>query len=370
MRESIKTSVICLIILILVCISSGCATLNPSGHQNKTSSKDHGFLTTTSSVSLIPTLNRHETPAIYFGVYVPQSRTEELKNLAAFENDARKNVSVVTLFQHWGSPDDGSFDPALMQQIRNHGAIPLVTWEPRDPKEKDQAAYSLKHIINGDFDTYIRTYALAAKAWGHPFFLRFGHEMNGNWYPWSEQVNGNTKGEYVQAWRHVHDIFTDNGVTNVTWVWCPSRNDISPYGLKELYPGDEYVDWLGIDGYNQPGSPEQNGNYESFSEVFSGIYRKITEISGKPVIIAETASVEGTPGQKAAWITDALSTQIPQNFTHVHAIMWLNINFGGPRPLDWTIESSQSSQHAFAAAIASPVYASNTYSALEQLPVL
>ena len=46
--------------------------------------------------------------------------------------------------------------------------------------------------------------------------------MNGNWFAWMEGVNGNQPGEYVAAWRHVHDIFTAVGATNVSWVWCPN----------------------------------------------------------------------------------------------------------------------------------------------------
>ena len=76
-------------------------------------------------------------------------------------------------------------------------------------------------MIAGRYDEYIREFAEEARAWGHPFFLRFNWEMNGDWFPWSEGVNGNPSGEYVAAWRHVHDIFAAVGATNVTWVWCP-----------------------------------------------------------------------------------------------------------------------------------------------------
>ena len=77
-------------------------------------------------------------------------------------------------------------------------------------------------MIAGTHDAYIREFAEDARDWGHPFFLRFNWEMNGNWFPWSEGVNGNQPGEYVAAWRHVHDIFTEVGATNATWVWCPN----------------------------------------------------------------------------------------------------------------------------------------------------
>ena len=76
-------------------------------------------------------------------------------------------------------------------------------------------------MIAGTYDAYIREFAEGARDWGHPFFLRFNWEMNGDWFPWAERVNGNQPGEYVAAWRHVHDIFTAVGATNATWVWCP-----------------------------------------------------------------------------------------------------------------------------------------------------
>ena len=97
---------------------------------------------------------------------------------------------------------------------------------------------------------YLRQYASEAKAWGHPFFLRFASEMNGSWVSWSERHSGNSAGQFVQAWRHVHDIFTSVGATNVTWVWCPNTENAYTTPLEDLYPGNAYVDWAGIDGYN------------------------------------------------------------------------------------------------------------------------
>jgi beta-mannanase len=127
----------------------------------------------------------------------------------------------------------------------------MVTWEPWDYLgDINQPAYSLSSIIGGAHDSYITRFALDAKAWGHPFFLRFAHEMNGDWYPWNEGINGNTPGQYVQAWRHVHDLFTANGVTNVTWVWSPNIEYTGSIPLSGLYPGDAYTDWIAMDGYN------------------------------------------------------------------------------------------------------------------------
>ena len=126
-----------------------------------------------------------------------------------------------------------------------------MTWEPSDYRlGTNQPRYALSRIIAGDFDGYIRSWAKAAKAWGKPFMLRFAQEMNGNWNPWGVAVNGNKPGQYVQAYRHIHKLFTSVGATNVIWVWSP--NILYPGGasLSSVYPGNPYVNWIGVDGYN------------------------------------------------------------------------------------------------------------------------
>jgi beta-mannanase len=189
--------------------------------------------------------------------------------------------------------------------------------------------------------------------------------MNGNWFPWSEQVNGNKSGEYVRAWRHVHDIFTNKGATNVTWVWSPNIEYAGSTPLSELYPGDSYVDWLGMDGYNWGTVPHPTvTGWQTFSQVFTQTYAKITALSTKPLMVAETASAE-PGGSKANWITDAYSTQIPGNFKKVKAIIWFNEN----KETDWRIESSTAAQNAFATAVQSSLYATNEYASLRNSPI-
>ena len=156
------------------------------------------------------------SPTVYLGVHMPLT---DLSLVSSFEANAHKAVAIVMWYQHWGETDGYQyFQPSWMNAVRAHGSIPLVTWNPWNPSlGANQPAYTLQNIINGNFDAYIVQWAQASKAWGHPYFLRFAPEMNGYWFPWSEQVNGNKAGQFVQAWRHVHDIFTAQGATNVTW---------------------------------------------------------------------------------------------------------------------------------------------------------
>ena len=299
---------------------------------------------------------------VYYGVHMPLM---DMSLVANFETDAQKRVAIVMWYQHWGETDGyQNFQVGSMNAVRAHGSIPLVTWDPWNPNlGANQPAYSLQNIINGNFDSYIVRWAQASKAWRHPYFLRFAPEMNGYWFPWSEQVNGNKAGQYVLAWRHVHDIFTAQGVTNVTWVWAPNIIFSNSIPLGELYPGDAYVDWAAMDGYNW-GTVGAWHYWESLTALFQQTYQAITAITYKPMMIAETASTE-QGGNKASWISTAFTSQLVNNFPRIHAFVWFDLD----KETDWRIESSAASQYAFASVIQSGIYASNWYASLNVSPI-
>jgi hypothetical protein len=300
-----------------------------------------------------------------------------------FESNAGKRLSILRWGQPWywsgkaGYPGIGDghfqkFEATYFEKVRQRGTIPMIDWNSWDllNQNKVNSDFQLADIIEGKFDAYITQWARDAAAWGKPFFLRFNHEMNGDWFPWSEQVNGNQKGEYVRAWRHVHDIFEKEGAANVTWVWAMNVVYISnpeSLNLKNYYPGDNYVDWVAIDGYNWGDNPERKDVWKSFSQVFGESYNLLLQLApSKPIMIAEFASREGHGGSKADWLTDALKTQIPTKFPKIKAIVYFNMNHDG---MDWIIESSSSAQNAFASGIASSVYSANNFSGLETSPI-
>jgi glycosyl hydrolase family 26 len=331
------------------------ATMPPKGTPKSTPSNNHPKTPSTPSYP-------SQSTSIYFGVHVA---LDSLPYITAFEADAHKAVSIVMWYQQWGLTDGWQYlQPSWMNNVRSHGSIPLVTWDPENPSVSGpvQPTYSLQNIINGNFDAYITRWAQDSKAWGHPYFLRFAHEMNGYWNAWSEQVNGNKPGQFVLAWRHVHDIFTRLGVSNVTWVWTPNIDYSTSTPLRELYPGDAYVNWVGMSGYNWG---TLGGHvWQSFTSVFSQTYYDILNITSLPMMIPETASTE-IAGNKAGWITDAFVTQLPHNFPRIRAFIWFN----EPKETNWQIESSSSSQNAFSSAIQSGVYASNNFAGLNVTPI-
>lgn len=232
-----------------------------------------------------------------------------------------------------------------LDAVRSRGATPLVTWEPWAwGGGVTQPAYSLARITAGDFDGYISQWGQSLAAWGKPVMLRFAHEMNGNWYPWAEGVNGNQAGDYVAAWRHVHDVVAATGAGNVQWVWSPNVPYWGSTDLAGLYPGPGYADIVALDGYNWGASQTWSSWVSPVDLLGPGISQLRTLAPGKPVLIAETASSE-LGGSKATWNTDLVSYLAAQ--PDVMGFVWFHMQ----KETDWRINSSDSSASAFKAAL-------------------
>jgi hypothetical protein len=316
------------------------------------------------------------SPRVYWGAFV-NGWPDDPKSLDSFEAEVGRKPSLV----HWGQPwfNKGQpqvFQTAYMQTVRDRGSIPVVDWGSWDVccDPVVQPNFQLAKIAGGAYDAYVTQWAQAAHAWGHPFFIRFDHEMNGWWNPWAEQSNGNHPGEFVAAWRHIHDIFVQQGATNATWVWCPNVVGARSTPMAQVYPGDDYVDWTCLDGYNW--GTDLGNLWISFDEVFNGSlaygtrdsYDQMVNLApSKPIMLGELATSENG-GSKAAWISDMLENQLPHQFPQIKGFVWFDTK-SGDYGLSWSIGSSATSVKAFTAGIASPMYAGNAYGTLNVSPI-
>jgi beta-mannanase len=280
----------------------------------------------------------------------------------SFETSVGRQMEIVDWRQPWG--DDvavGEYRPALdteaLGRAAARGAIPLVTWELFGRRSGLDVA-RLTNITSGHFDAYIDSWAIGLKNYGRPIYLKFMHEMNGHWFPWSAGVNGNTAQDVINAWRYVHDRFTRAGATNVLWVWCPNQEEnfgtYTFYPFSHLYPGSGYVDWFGVDGFNWGTS--RPGSYWAWpNDLFRYSFQRFAALDpSRPIMIAETGSAE-VGGNKATWIT-RLYTDLPQEFPAVRAIVYFNDD-GTPRgEPDWRVTTSNAALQAFRTAIAQHPY--------------
>jgi len=194
----------------------------------------------------------------------------------------------------------------------------------------------------------IRSRAQSSASIGQRFFLRWGHEMNGNWYPWDGFHNGANAAaatKYIAAYRHIHDVFVSAGATNVIWVFCPNVDSVPGDAWNQwtnYYPGDAYVDWMGFDGYNW-GTVQTGSSWRAFTSIAGAIYTGLAD-KAKPILIAETASTE-LGGDKAAWIAGILPT-LKTSYPSIKAVVWFHVN----KETDWRIDSSAAARTAFVTA--------------------
>jgi hypothetical protein len=314
------------------------------------------------TVGLLATQAAPAPAAMYFGATIsgePYGQTGTAPfNISAwdlFERHAGKKVAILNQSQEWLT-----FDNAEMDATRARGAIPLVTMGLAE-------GVTIEGVAAGSEDAAIRSWARAAKAWGHPFFFAPWWEMNGGWFPWGRNP------KFVEAWRHFHDLVVAEGATNVTWSWVTNDIWYDPLSDPEpFYPGDAYVDWTGIDGYNWGHNPAQTNRWMTPDEVLTPTLERIAEFApSKPVMILENASTE-YGGNKTDWISELLGTYLPHH-PEIKAYLWFNWNFrkaGGLRS-DWPIETSAPAQQAFRNGIQSSLYRSTapTMANLTKVPV-
>jgi hypothetical protein len=196
-------------------------------------------------------------------------------------------------FGSWGCQWEGTPQQDDLAWLLTNGADGLHTLLPLEKEGLIKAiipmvnpyhdlydSQTLKNIISGQHDTWIRRIAGECKANGYPIFIRLGSEMNINQGGSYGGTWASNPTDFINAWKHIVDIFRSEGVTNVQWVWNPNCVDIGPHHWTEYYPGDDYVDWVGIDLYQFYDASEP--------ATLMGIYDDYA--SRKPVGIFEYAS--------------------------------------------------------------------------------
>lgn len=230
---------------------------------------------------------------------------------------------------------------AHLRAAADHDALPILTWEPWHWAQQGTSGHvpvSLSAIAAGRHDGLLHRWADTLRSWGRPVHLRFAHEFNGRWYPWSA-AGGTPAATYVDAWRHVHAVFTDRGADAVSWVWSPNAVLDDSSDLAPWYPGDEYVDVLGVDGYNW-GTSRAWTTWTEPEGVFDATFAALRALApAKPILVTEVGCAEAG-GCKARWIESFV--RYLQRQPDVEGFVW----FEHDKETDWRIASSERSARA------------------------
>ncbi|GAW91654.1 copper amine oxidase domain-containing protein [Calderihabitans maritimus] len=153
------------------------------------------------------------------------------------------------------------FPEKWIEEVKSVGAIPHIAWEPNDGLD----------VVKDD--EYLRTFARRLRETEVPVFLRFASEMNGAWTAYTGDPE-----KYVEKWRLVHDVMEEEA-PNVIMVWTvftfPQSN------ILDYYPGDDYVDWVGVNIYNvvyHNNDTRQKAAHEDPLELLDFVYNNFRNV--------------------------------------------------------------------------------------------
>ncbi|RMD85296.1 MAG: beta-mannanase [Candidatus Dadabacteria bacterium] len=283
---------------------------------------------------------------IYHGAFPdfggPEDRVS-LEKIDEFEDLIGKPIAWAYFSNNWKKGIE--FPTEAVRIIHSSGATPFIRLMARTKFEKPRRdrKYRLRRIIAGRFDRELATWADAAKAANIPLMVEFGTEVNGYWFPWNGKWNGKGRKRrygdpkeadgperFRDAYRHIVNIFRARNVTNVTWVFhvngesFPKKkwNTISAY-----YPGDDYVDWIGVSIYGAQNADEE---WVSFRSLLDRAYPKLAALSStKPLALLEFGVDErlGEPDKKANWIKDALESLASGRYPRIRAVSYWHENW-------------------------------------------
>jgi len=304
-------------------------------------------------IALLVTSNQ----AIYLSSYTGNNGWDMGQIYAMEQWQGRKHDAIMTYIDWCNSSQNLNYQQDEVTNIFQNNQMVIVSWMPDfcDGAPSDLDAY----IASGAYDSFIIAWAdlinnILNQFPGNQIFIRLAHEMNGNWYAWSVAYPGssNTVEDFIAMWQHTYDLvnsrWTGNNRQNVYWLWCPNNADDGGVPAESYYPGDDYVDWLGVDGYNWGATQSWGSQWTSPSDVFDNMMGRLRNLNGgAPIAVAEwgTTSVYNTSGgydisAKEDWLSEAFQYFGEQQ---VGLISYFNID----KETDWAVFGGQNGDENF-----------------------
>jgi hypothetical protein len=195
------------------------------------------------------------------------------------------------------------------------------TYSPNtDPSKAGGSCYGLTQGATGTFDHYFRSIGTNIVKAGFPTsVIRFGWEFNGNYFPWAAQ---GCAAAYVRYFDDIVTTMRSVAGSHFTFEWNPTRGDQGVGSLSQYYPGNSYVDEIGLDVYDNEQQTYPGASAE-FRHMLTQRYglnwlASFASAHDKPIVLPEwglgmgTCSASGQPitlsnqevcgGDNAAWV--------------------------------------------------------------------
>ena len=292
-----------------------------------------------------PDAGPSRTPAPVTGGGGPVAFTPGAVRLGAYLDLRGKSLSESLTLRRRQLGRDAA---VLHRFLRWDDDMPRSNPDPRDSTLMiSWRGTAYDRITDGSADQRIAAAARRLAGHGDPVLLRWGWDMNRDFYAWGGADNDRDTDGYVGAWRHLHRIFGEEGADNVAWVWSPHRRstpDEAWNAAARYYPGDRYVDWVGVSGFNIGG--------ESPAGLFDTRYAEYAH--RKPIIVTEVAAVDRGGRTKADWI-DRFADWVRAR-PAVGAVVWFDTDTHPRSGEKWRIDSDKRALAAFRSMADDPAF--------------
>lgn len=222
-------------------------------------------------------------------------------------------------YQGFSSPDKAAIEE-LQTAYEQGKTVELTLQTTYEEKSNFEGMYD---ILDGKYDSYFKEYANNLKDFNHPVLFRLNNEMNGDWCEYSAYHYSKDTDIFNEVWRYIHNIFEKEGVENVLWVWNPHDISFPKFNWNHYlnyYPGDEYVDIVGLTGYNN-GTYYEGEVWRDFEEIYDPVYEEYSEIFEQPLMITEF-SANSVGGDKIEWINDMFDKM--KKYDRIKVAIWWN----------------------------------------------
>jgi hypothetical protein len=268
-------------------------------------------------------------PDHYLGV-AEANEIASYRPVSEFAATIGRQPNMVLYYTALGTP----FYVRLAREASAHGAVTFVQMNPGHT--------SLSVVAAGRDDSYLRSFADSVRSFGGPVVIGFAPEMNANWDPWG--WHHTSPAVWIAAWRRVVTVFRQQRARNVTWLWTINADVPGATGsIQRWWPGSDYVDWVGIDGYYYYSS-------STFATVFSPTINTVRALTSKPVLISETGI--GQVAGQAAKVADLFAGI---RASRVVGFVWFDqTQHAGIYHQDWRLEGHPAAIAAFRRAL--PTY--------------
>lgn len=296
--------------------------------------------------SVMPHAPYEPKSGLYAGAYVLQDEHIN-QSMRMFNELTDKQHATFFKYVGYGKP----FPKKWVEEVKQAGGFPHIAWEPN---------HGLDEVKN---DAYLQQFAQDAAASDVPVLLRYASEMNGTWTFYS----GHAK-KYIEKWKLVHDVMKANA-PNVMMLWnvftMPERT------IKEFYPGDAYVDYVGVNIYNvlyHNDKIDVEAGYEDPLRLLDYVYNTFS--ARKPIVIGEfgASNYAATDGKHHdSFAADKITRMyhyLPHLYPRVKFIYYFDVNNlvnapEGRKINNYAITEKEHILHTYANAVKNPTFLSS-----------